>query len=291
MSLFLQICIQGLMLGSMYAILTLGYNIIYSTMGMAHYAQGDIMMVGAFLALDFFVTMRLPFVIALVLSVVCNVGLMLIIEKLAYSPLYGRPRNMLLLCTIGISTVLRNAAQLIWGTQSFNFPSVFSTKMIEIGSIYLVPQNLWILGIGVVLMLLLNVFMKKTKVGRAMQAVSMNRSAAALMGVNMKTITMITYGLSAGLATLAGIMLAPIIKVYSTMGVSIGAKVMISAVAGGMGSMPGSILGGLLVGLVETLGGMYVSTTFKEAYPVVLLLVVLLWRPQGILGRKKVVKV
>lgn len=291
MSLFLQICIQGLMLGSMYAILTLGYNIIYSTMGMAHYAQGDIMMVGAFLALDFFVTLRLPFVIALVLSVVCNVGLMLIIEKLAYSPLYGRPRNMLLLCTIGISTVLRNAAQLIWGTQSFNFPSVFSTKMIEIGSIYLVPQNLWILGIGVVLMLLLNVFMKKTKVGRAMQAVSMNRSAAALMGVNMKTITMITYGLSAGLATLAGIMLAPIIKVYSTMGVSIGAKVMISAVAGGMGSMPGSILGGLLVGLVETLGGMYVSTTFKEAYPVVLLLVVLLWRPQGILGRKKVVKV
>ncbi len=291
MSLFLQICIQGLMLGSMYAILTLGYNIIYSTMGMAHYAQGDIMMVGAFLALDFFVTLRLPFVIALVLSVVCNVGLMLIIEKLAYSPLYGRPRNMLLLCTIGISTVLRNAAQLIWGTQSFNFPSVFSTKMIEIGSIYLVPQNLWILGIGVVLMLLLNVFMKKTKVGRAMQAVSMNRSAAALMGVNMKTITMITYGLSAGLATLAGIMLAPIIKVYSTMGVSIGAKVMISAVVGGMGSMPGSILGGLLVGLVETLGGMYVSTTFKEAYPVVLLLVVLLWRPQGILGRKKVVKV
>lgn len=291
MNMFIQICIQGLMLGSMYAILTLGYNIIYSTMGMAHYAQGDIMMVGAFLALDFFVNMHLPFLVALPLAVISNIAVMLVIEKLAYSPLYNRSRKMLLLCTIGISTVLRNAAQLIWGTQSFNFPSIFSGDMIRIGDIYLIPQNLWILGIGVVLMILLNLFMKKTKVGRAMQAVSMNRSAAALMGVNMKTITMITYGLSAGLATLAGIMLAPIIKVYSTMGNSIGAKVMISAVVGGMGNMPGAILGGLLVGLVETLGGMYISTTFKEAYPVILLLIVLLNRPQGLLGRKKVVKV
>lgn len=198
---------------------------------------------------------------------------------------------MLLLCTIGISTVLRNAAQLIWGTQSFNFPSVFGTGIIMVGDFYLMPQHLWILGIGVVLMILLNIFMKKTKLGRAMQAVSMNRNAAALMGVNMQTITMITYGLSAGLAALAGIMLAPIIKVYSTMGTSIGAKVMISAVVGGMGSMPGSILGGLLVGLVETLGGMYISTTYKEAYPVILLLIVLMNKPQGLLGRKKVTKV
>ncbi len=291
MNLFLQICIQGLMLGSMYAILTLGYNIIYSTMGMAHYAQGDIMMVGAFFALDFFVTMDLPIYVAIPLSVICNVLVMLVIERLAYRPLYSRSRTLLLLCTIGVSTVLRNAAQLIWGTQSFNFPTIFPGDIIHIGEVYLVPQNLWILGVGVVMMLLLNLFMKKTKVGRAMQAVSMNRSAAALMGVNMQTITMITYGMSAGMATLAGVMLAPIVKVYSTMGVSIGAKVMISAVVGGMGSMPGAILGGLLVGLVEALGGMYISTTFKEAYPVVLLLVVLLNRPQGILGRKKVVKV
>lgn len=291
MNVFLQICIQGLMLGSMYAILTLGYNIIYSTMGMAHYAQGDVMMVGAFLALDFFVTLRLPFLAALVLSIVCNVMIMLVIERLAYRPLYLRNRKMLLLCTIGISTVLRNGAQLVWGTQSFSFPSVFGSGLIQIGNIYLVPQNLWILGIGVALMILLNFFMKKTKVGRAMQAVSMNRNAAALMGVNMQTITMITYGLSAGLATLAGIMLAPIIKVYSTMGTSIGNKVMISAVIGGMGNMPGSILGGLLVGLVEMLGGMYISTTFKEAYPVIMLVTVLLCKPQGLLGRKKVVKV
>lgn len=291
MNLFLQICIQGLMLGSMYAILTLGYNIIYSTMGMAHYAQGDIMMVGAFFALDFFVTMDLPIYVAIPLSMICNVLVMLVIERLAYRPLYSRSRTLLLLCTIGVSTVLRNAAQLIWGTQSFNFPTIFPGDIIHIGEVYLVPQNLWILGVGVVMMLLLNLFMKKTKVGRAMQAVSMNRSAAALMGVNMQTITMITYGMSAGMATLAGVMLAPIVKVYSTMGVSIGAKVMISAVVGGMGSMPGAILGGLVVGLVEALGGMYISTTFKEAYPVILLLVVLLNRPQGILGRKKVVKV
>ena len=112
MSIFLQICIQGLMLGSMYAILTVGYNIIYSTMNMAHYAQGEIMMVGAFLALDFFVEWNLPFLVALALSVICNVLIMLVIERLAYRPLYNRSRRMLLLCTIGVSTFLRNAAQL-----------------------------------------------------------------------------------------------------------------------------------------------------------------------------------
>ena len=196
-----------------------------------------------------------------------------------------------MLSAIGISSFLRNAAQLVWGTQSFNFPSVFGEKMINLGDFYIVPQNLWILGIGVVLMILLNYFMKKSKVGIAMRAVSMNRNAAALMGIDMKTITAITYGLSASLAAFAGIMLAPIVKVYSTMGTAIGAKVMIAAVVGGMGNMAGSIVGGLLVGIAEMLGGMYLSTTFKEAFPVILLLVVLMFRSEGLLGQKKTSKV
>ena len=287
----IQLIIQGLSVGSMYALLALGYNLIFSTMNMSHFAQGDIMMVGAYIAMTLYVNVKLPFLLSLVLTVILTVAVMIVIERLVYRPLYNRSDIALIITTIGVAITLRNAAQAIFGPQSNGFPSVLGSQAVDVKGILIVPQNIWITVIGLILMALLGFFMNKTKVGTAMRAVSMNRKAAALMGIKMSTITLFAYGIAAALAAVAAVMMAPIYKVYPVMGMNVGMKAMTASCVGGMGNLYGAMVGGILLGLVETLGGAYITTQFKEALPVIMLLLVLILKPEGLLGEKRITKV
>lgn len=292
MALFIQGVISSLAVGSMYALLALGFSMIYSTMRMAHFAQGRIFMIGMLVAYTAHVVLGLPFVVSLVIAIAVAIAVILVLQKLVYNPMLKGNPIYLFICTIGMATLLESVAQTIFGTNAYGFPFVFGNKNIVLAEgVTLAPQNIAILATALILMVALGIFMKKSKYGVAMSAVSMNRGASALMGVNYMLIITLAYVFSAGLAAVAGVFTAPIYKVYAYVGSAVGIKGFIAAIMGGFGNMYGAILGGLLLGFVETLGSLYLSSAYKDAFSFILLIVILIVRPQGLLGQKRITKV
>lgn len=295
MALLLQGIISGISLGSIYALVALGYSIIYSTMRMGHFAQGEFFMFGAHVGWFFLMQLKVPLIISIIFAVLGTAALMLIIERLAYRPMYTRAGMGLLVSTMGMQFIIQGIVQLIWGYEAKKMPPMFGddNKTYDLfnGSVRIAHTDLMIILICGILMLLLALFMKHTKIGVAMSAVSMNRKAAQLMGVKLTTIIGTTYIMAAATAALAGVLIAPRLSVVYTMGVATGSKAMTAAVMGGFGSMPGAMLGGILMGVIETLGAFYISTAYRDVFVFVVLIAVLFWRPQGILGRKSITKV
>ncbi len=292
---FLQVVINSISLGCVYALIALGYSIIYRTMRMGHLAQGEYFMMGAFIAWYFYAKMGLHYIIALILSCVLTVLLMLVFERLVYRRGYSKGFVALLLLTYAVSMVIKEIAKILFSNTIVHFPAYFdeTSFAVNIGGmrLLLVPQDLWIAGISAVLMISLTLFMKYSKLGKGMNAVAMNKTAASLMGVDQKQIISATYILSAFMAAIAGVLMAPIYRVEYGMGSVIGSSAMTAAVMGGFGSLPGAMLGGLLLAFAETMGSAYISSAYKNAFSFFLLLLVLFIRPQGILGTKKIEKV
>lgn len=292
MSILIQCLISGISVGAIYAIIALAYTILFGTLKTANFAMGDIYMIGMFLGFTFYVTAALPFIVALILSIIITVIVLLLLERAIFRPILKVSSLYLFITTIGMATFLRNAAQLVFGTEAHTFPALFGSTPIKITeNISIMPQNLIIIGVAVILVIALFIFMKKTKTGLAMSSVSMNAFAASLMGVNYSRITVITYAIAAALASIAGVFTAPIYTVTTTVGASIGLKALIAAVMGGFGNSAGAILGGVLLGLIETLGATYISSAYKDAFAFIFLIIILFVRPQGILGRKSIFKV
>ena len=288
---FFQAVFGGLAQGCVYALIALGYSVIYSTLKMGHFAQGEFYMVGAFVGLPLFTRMKLPVVIAFAGAALFTSILMLVLERLAYRPLYNRPSMSLLMATLGMQYVVQEIVRDIWGSDVVRSDNIFPQKNFSIGGLVITAQNLLIILICAVLMIALTVFMKYSKTGRAMTAVSMNRKAASLMGVRTPTIIMATYVIAACLAAVAGVMMGPIYSVKYSMGTTFGNKAMTAAVMGGFGSLPGAMLGSVLLGIVESLCSLYISTAYKDVFSFVILVIVLFCRPQGILGKKSITKV
>lgn len=288
---FFQAVFGGLAQGCVYALIALGYSVIYSTLKMGHFAQGEFYMVGAFVGLTLFTRMKLPMVIAFAGAALFTSILMLVLERLAYRPLYNRPSMSLLMATLGMQYVVQEIVRDIWGSDVVRSDNIFPQKNFSIGGLVITAQNLLIILICAVLMIALTVFMKYSKTGRAMTAVSMNRKAASLMGVRTPTIIMATYVIAACLAAVAGVMMGPIYSVKYSMGTTFGNKAMTAAVMGGFGSLPGAMLGSVLLGIVESLCSLYISTAYKDVFSFVILVIVLFCRPQGILGKKSITKV
>lgn len=288
---FFQAVFGGLAQGCVYALIALGYSVIYSTLKMGHFAQGEFYMVGAFVGLTLFTRMKLPVVIAFAGAALFTSILMLVLERLAYRPLYNRPSMSLLMATLGMQYVVQEIVRDIWGSDVVRSDNIFPQKNFSIGGLVITAQNLLIILICAVLMIALTVFMKYSKTGRAMTAVSMNRKAASLMGVRTPTIIMATYVIAACLAAVAGVMMGPIYSVKYSMGTTFGNKAMTAAVMGGFGSLPGAMLGSVLLGIVESLCSLYISTAYKDVFSFVILVIVLFYRPQGILGKKSITKV
>ncbi|MCB7320352.1 branched-chain amino acid ABC transporter permease [Lacrimispora sp. 210928-DFI.3.58] len=295
MIMFLQALIGGISQGAIYALIALGYSVIYSTLKMGHFAQGEFYMLGAFIGLTLSTRLGLPVVLVFVGAGIITSIVMLGLERITYRPMYNRPRNALLIATLGMQYVVQQIAKIVWGSDVKRFPAMFNNQAIHIPfmgeTLAVSPQNLWTISICSALMIALVIFMKKTKTGIAMSAVSMNRKAASLMGVKITTIITATYIIAACLAAVSGVLMGPIYSVSFSMGSSMGNRAMTAAVMGGFGSLPGAMLGGILLGVAETMCSLYISTAYKDVFTFIILIIVLFWRPQGILGQAKITKV
>lgn len=287
----LSTILDGLSLGAIYALIALGYTMVYGIAKMLNFAHGDIIMVGAYAILVTLNATGHPILGVIAAVVVCTV-VGIVIERVAYKPLRGASPLAVLITAIGVSYLLQSIAQLIFKSKSRAI-TISETHMVKIGSVELNLNTILTLVVGAVIMVALTLFVKYTKTGRAMQAVSEDRGAAQLMGVNVNKIIMITFAIGSALAACAGVFyLMQIPSISPTLGSMPGIKAFAAAVIGGIGSIPGAMLGGVLLGVVEKLAlSVPALAPYATAIEFALLIVILLVRPIGILGKKRREKV
>lgn len=287
MAILPQLLLSGLALGSIYGLVAIGFVLIYRASGLLNFAQGDIYMLGAFVGLLVVQQLELPFWVAFLVSIVV-VGLVgMMIERLAFRRLEGRPGMGLLIASIGVSIIIQNSAIIIWGADYRPFPPLFASRTVALWGLRTSPQPLLILLLATLLILALTLFLRFTKSGRAMRAVAHDRLAASLMGIDVGRYTNFTFGLSAAVGAAGGIMAAPLFFVTPVMGSLIVIKAFTAGIIGGFDSIAGALLGGIILGVSENLIGGYVSSAYKDALAFILLLLVLLIRPSGLLGRAR----
>jgi branched-chain amino acid transport system permease protein len=293
MSEFLQQLINGIAWGSIYALIALGYTMVYGVLRLINFAHGDIYMVGAFAgfyAVKWLGLAQEPTifgaVVVFLLSMGCCGILGFVIERGAYKPLRKAPRLTALITAIGVSLFLENAGQLIFGADPKFFPQIIAKKdVISSGGIILTNQQVIVLGVSLLLMVSLQLFVLKTKTGKAMRAVSFNREAASLMGISVDRIISITFVLGSALAGAAAILVGltnP--KIEPLMGIMPGIKAFVAAVLGGIGNIPGAMLGGMIMGIAEVMVVGYLSSTYRDAIAFAILILILLFKPSGLLG-------
>jgi branched-chain amino acid transport system permease protein len=288
----LQLLLAGVAQGCVYALVALGFVLIYKATETVNFAQGDLMMLGGFFALTASVIMGWPYWATILFAVVVMAAVGMLIERIVLRPVLGQPAFTVVMITIGVGYVLRGVVTMVpgWGTDTFTFPTPFADGTFRIGEVIFAVQQVAVIVMTAALVSVLYVFFRFSKLGVAMQATSQNQLAAAYMGIPVRRVNMMIWGLSAGVAAFAGILLAPVTFVHSNMGF-IGLKAFPAAVVGGFGSVPGAIVGGLIIGLVEAFAGRYMPEGFKDVAAYVVVLAVLMIKPSGIFGetaKKKV---
>lgn len=286
---FLSHLISGISLGSVYAIIALGYTMVYGIAKMLNFAHGDVIMVGAYVC--FFSTMRygLHPVIGVLLSMIVCTVLGIIIDRLAYKPLRKAPALAVLITAIGMSYFLQNSAQLLWTSNTKVFQSVVGTGSVKLfdGALSISHVTIVTIIVCLIIMIALVLFINKTKMGKSMRAVSEDKSAAQLMGINVNTTISLTFAIGSALAAIAGVLLCSAYPTLTpTTGSMPGIKAFTAAVFGGIGSIPGALVGGILLGIVEIFAKAYISTQLSDAIVFAVLIVVLLVKPTGLMGKK-----
>ena len=284
---FLSNIISGLSLGSIYALIALGYTMVYGIAKMLNFAHGDIIMVGSFAVIVFINTLGLPAVTGILLSVVICVIIGVVIERIAYKPLRSSPPLSVLITAIGVSYFLQSLALLIFGSNQKSFPKVINVAPMHFGQLTVKGESIVTLAVTFVIMVALTLFISKTKVGKSMRAVSEDKQAAELMGISVNRTITITFAVGSALASVAGTFYGAtygFIGPYS--GSMPGIKAFVAAVFGGIGSIPGAMLGGILLGIIENLAKAYISTELSDAIVFGVLILVLLIKPTGLLGKK-----
>ena len=285
---FLQFLISGISLGSIYALIALGYTMVYGIAKMLNFAHGDVIMIGAYVAYVSISTLNLsPFFAVLIAVVTCTL-LGILIERVAYKPLRNSSPLTVLITAIGVSYFLQNIALLIFGSKAVNFTSVVSLPAFEIvPGLTVTGETAVTIAVSVVIMAALMIFINHTKAGQAMLAVSEDRGAAQLMGVNVNGTISLTFAIGSALAAIAAVLLCssyPVLSPYT--GAMPGIKAFVAAVFGGIGSIPGAMIGGILLGVIENLSKAYISSQMSDAIVFLILIIVLLVKPTGILGKK-----
>lgn len=286
---FLSYLVSGISLGSIYALIALGYTMVYGIAKMLNFAHGDVIMVGAFVIYTVSTTWGLPPAAGILISIVFCTVFGMLIEKVAYKPLRKASSLAVLITAIGVSYFLQNAAQLIFGSSTKSFTSVVTIPSVRLfdGQLIISGETIATIVISIVIMIALTLFINKTKPGRAMLAVAEDRGAAQLMGINVNATISLTFAIGSGLAAIAGALLCSAYPALSpTTGAMPGIKAFTAAVFGGIGSIPGAMLGGILLGVIENLSKGYISTQLSDAIVFGVLIIILLVKPTGILGKK-----
>lgn len=289
--LFLQQLIQGIAMGSIYGLIAIGYVLIYNAWGVLNFAQGDMVMIGAFAILITHIDLGLPLVIAFPLAILLCIIVGYLIEITAFRPLINASNQRRLIATIGIGIFLRNLVRVIFGADPFPFPSIFGDKPFKIGELTLVPQNLCNMAIGFGLVILLTLFLKRTRIGKSMRATAQDREAARLMGINVRRNMSLTFVMASAIGGCAGMLIAPVYFVIPSLGTSLGTRGFASALLGGIASNSGSMIGGISLGILESLGAGLLSSQWQSAIAFLVLFLVLIFKPTGILGKKESRKV
>ena len=285
----LQYLINGISIGAVYAIIALGYTMVYGIAKMLNFAHGDVIMVGAYISFCVTNYLGLPAIVSILAAMVVCTVLGIVIEGLAYKPLRGTSSLAVLITAIGVSYFLQNAAQLIWTSNSKNFTSVVTMEPIRLfdGQLLITGEVLLTICVSVLVMIGLTLFTGKTRTGKAMRAVAEDRAAAQLMGINVNRTISMTFAIGSALAAVAGILMCSTIKtLMPTTGSMPGIRAFTAAVFGGIGSIPGAMLGGILLGIIETLSKAYISPQFSDAIVFSVLIVILLVKPAGLLGKQ-----
>ena len=289
MTLFLETLIQGISLGSIYALIALGYTMVYGIAKMLNFAHGDIIMVGTYMLYTSISLAALPSWLGVIVAVVFCSVLGMVIEFLAYKPLRGAPSLNVLITAIGVSYLLQNLALLIFGGKQKTVPSVANWDFLDlkVGSLSVSGEVVFTVLLTVVLMIALTLFINKTKMGKAMRAVSEDRDAARLMGINVNRTITITFAIGSALAAFASLCYGMnYAYIKPTTGSMPGIKAFTAAVFGGIGSIPGAMLGGFAIGILEKLSSAYISTQLTDAIVFSVLIIMLVVRPTGLLGKK-----
>lgn len=286
---FLSYLINGISLGSVYAIIALGYTMVYGIAKMLNFAHGDVIMIGSYITFTIMTTMGMnPWLGVLGAIIFCTL-LGVTIEKVAYKPLRMATPLAVLITAIGMSYFLQNVAMLIFGVNTKSFTSVVPLNDLRLaeGALIISGETIVNIFVSLIVVVLLSLFLQKTKTGNAMQAVSEDKGAAQLMGINVNKTIAITFAIGSGLAAIAGVLLSsayPALTPYS--GAMPGIKAFVAAVFGGIGSIPGAFIGGIFLGIIENLGKAYISAQLADAIVFAVLIIVLLVKPTGILGKK-----
>lgn len=289
---FLQFLINGIAVGSMYALIALGYTMVYGIIQLINFAHGEFMMMGAFFG-SLLITRwtGAPLSLALVVAMV-GAGLIAVLtELIAYRPMRQKARIYVLTAAIAVSVLLQNLARVVFGASASAFPAQFPEGSFTVGDVWIEYSQLIILGLSLALMAALWLIVNKTKIGTAMRAVSQDMDAARLMGINVNFIVSVTFFIGASLAGAVGVLYGMQYSVDPLMGVQPGLVAFVAAVLGGIGSIPGAMIGGLAMGIIENLVAGYISSTYQGAITFVVLILVLAIKPTGLLGRMAVVKV
>ena len=292
MSLFFSQLFNGLQTGSVYALVALGYSMVYGIILLLNFAHGDIIMVGAYTAFYAMTTFHLHPLVSVLLAIIASTALGVLIEKVAYTPLRQAPRLSLLITAIGISFLLENGAQLLFGADTKSMDPMITGSITFAGGINISYAALMTIVVSVVVMLLLTILVQKTKLGKAMRAVSEDMGAAQLMGISLNKTISFTFAVGSALAGIGSILyLCAYPQASPTMGSMLGLKAFVAAVLGGIGSIPGAMLGGFAIGLLEALVAAVGLSVWKDGVVFAILILVLLIKPTGILGHKVTEKV
>jgi len=282
---FWQQMVNWINLGVMYALLAIGYTMVYGIIKLINFAHGEIFMCGAFFTWWFMTALSIPFPIAALIGIMFSTLLGLSVERIAYRPLRKAPRFAVIISVLGMSIFLQNMARIIWGAEFQIFDFDFGVAPIIIGNVVIPFKKVFILMVSVILMVALSLYVKKTYLGKAMRATAADSEAAEMMGINVNAVIVLTFAIGSAMAAVAGILFAiNYNSIDPFMGFNAGLKAFTAAVLGGIGNIYGAMLGGILLGIFEGIGAGYISSMYRDAFAFGVLILVLIFRPEGLLG-------
>ncbi len=286
-----QYLITGLTVGSVYAMVAVGFNIIYNVTEIINFAQGEFVMLGGLIMVFFHVAVGLPLILAFPATVILVTLVGMLLDRLAIRPIRRPSVLTLIIATIAASILIKGAAMFIWGKDPYDLPAFSGRNPITFFGAVIQPQYLWVIGFLIITVIALSIFFNRTIIGKAMSACADNADAASLVGINVKQMILLSFALSAGIGAVAGITVTPISLMEYDRGVMLAIKGFGAAILGGLGSFPGAILGGLIIGSIESFGAGLVSSGYKDAFALLVLMAVLFFKPSGIFGDIEISKI